>query len=146
MSTRHSLHTIHAAPRADKAPLVLFDGGCPLCVREIAHYRRLTSTTAVDWVDISDEPELEARYGILLADAMARLHVRDRQGRWQTGAWAFAEIWSHLPGYRLAAAALRRLRLLPLLDRGYAHFARWRLARRCAPGVCQTPAPAPTGK
>jgi predicted DCC family thiol-disulfide oxidoreductase YuxK len=62
--------------------------------------------------------------------------VRDRDGNWQTGAWAFAELWSHLPGYTLLARTLRALRLLGLLDRAYAVFARWRLERRCTPGVC----------
>jgi len=52
------------------------------------------------------------------------------------GAWAFAELWSHLPGYRWIAAALRRSRTLPLLDRCYALFARWRLRRLCASGAC----------
>jgi len=146
VSTRHRSHTVHAARRADKSPLVLFDGGCPLCAREIAHYRRLGGKTALNWLDINHEPELEARYGIRPADAMARFHVCDAQGRWHSGAWAFAELWSHLPGYRHAAAALRGLRLLRLLDRGYAAFARWRLARRCAQGECSTPADATSGQ
>jgi len=116
--------------------VVLFDGGCRLCAREIAHYRRLNGAERLTWVDIRRVSDLENRYGIRPNDAMARFHVRDRHGRWLTGAWAFAELWSHLPWYRLAGAALRRLRLLPLIDRAYAPFARWRLARRCREGSC----------
>jgi predicted DCC family thiol-disulfide oxidoreductase YuxK len=118
------------------APVVLYDGSCPLCAREIAHYRRLRGAQRIDWVDIAREPDLEGRYGVRPADAMARFHVRDGQGRWLTGAFAFAELWSHLPGYRLAGSALRALRLLSLLDRAYTPFARWRLSRRCDDGAC----------
>lgn len=117
-------------------PVVLFDGGCPLCAREIAHYRRLDGAERLAWIDIGRVPDLEQRYGIRPGDAMQRFHVRDRHGRWLTGAWAFAELWSHLPGYRVAGTALRRLRLLPLLDRAYGPFARWRLSRRCGAESC----------
>ena len=81
-------------------PIVLFDGACPLCRREIAHYRRLTGAETVDWIDLA-APNLEIPdKSITRAMAMARMHVRDRNGRWHTGAWAFAELWSHLKGYR----------------------------------------------
>lgn len=128
----------HGARGTDGRPVVLFDGGCPLCAREIAHYRRLDGAQRIAWIDIAGTPDLEQRYGIRRDQAMQRLHVRDRHGRWLTGAWAFAELWSHLPGYRIAGAALRRLRLLPVLDRAYGPFARWRLAARCKDGACST--------
>jgi len=67
---------------------------------------------------------------------MARFHVRDAAGHWQIGAFGFAELWSHLPGYRWLARTLRLLRLLPLLDRVYASFARWRLRRACDEHTC----------
>lgn len=118
-------------------PVVLFDGACPLCAREIAHYRRLPGATGLTWIDISREPDLEGRFGVRPETAMARFHVRGVQGHWLTGAPAFAELWSHLAGYRLLAAGVRRLRLLPMLDLAYAGFARWRLRRRhCQGGVC----------
>jgi predicted DCC family thiol-disulfide oxidoreductase YuxK len=122
---------------------VFYDGACALCRREIAHYRRLKNSDAMRWVDIScDQATLDAQ-GLTRADAMQRLHVRDAAGNWHVGAWAFAELWSHLPGYRWLAAALRRSRTLPLLDRGYALFARWRLRRRCATGTCSGMTPDP---
>jgi predicted DCC family thiol-disulfide oxidoreductase YuxK len=117
---------------------VFYDGACSLCQREIAHYRRLEKAEAVRWVDISrDQATLDA-HGLTRADAMQRLHVRDAAGNWHIGAWAFVELWSYLPGYRWLAAALRHSRTLPLLDRGYALFARWRLRRRCASGACSS--------
>lgn len=118
------------------AATVFYDGACPLCRREIAHYRRLRSADALSWIDIACDDAALRQHGLRRDTAMARFHVRDAQGRWHTGAWAFAELWSHLPGYRWLAASLRLLRLLPLLDQAYVRFARWRLQRRCGEGSC----------
>lgn len=119
-------------------PVVLFDGGCPMCSREIAHYRRLDGAEAVDWVDITAADSLQARYGISPEVAMARFHVRDPQGCWQTGARGFVELWSHLAAYRWLAAFLRSLRLTGILDFAYTAFARWRMRRRCKDQSCAT--------
>jgi len=120
--------------------IVLFDGGCPLCRREIAHYRGLKGSAALDWIDVSRSTERVEALGIPVADAMARFHVRDASGHWHTGAWGFAVLWDHLPGYRLASRLLRGLHLLPLVDRAYTLFAAWRLRRRCESGTCSNPA------
>ena len=112
-------------------PTVFFDGACPLCRREIAHYRRLRHADRLAWVDLSSDQATLEVHGLSRRKAMERLHVLDAAGNWQTGAWAFAELWSHLPRYRLLAGLLRRTGLLSPLDRAYSIFARWRLKRRC---------------
>ena len=127
--------TQHAADSGLVAQ-VFFDGACSLCRREIAHYRGLRGATRLAWVDISRDRTLLDQYGIGFAAAMERLHVRDAAGSWHTGAWAFAELWSHLPGYHWLARLLRASGTLPLLDRGYSMFARWRLRRRCDAATC----------
>lgn len=120
------------APRAT----MYYDGGCPLCRREVGHYRRLDRAGRVRFVDITQErDELEAQ-GVSHAQAMARLHGLDAQGRLVSGAHAFAAVWDALPYYRWLARLLRGLRLLPLLDLAYTRFARWRFGRRCAQGLC----------
>ena len=58
-------------------PVVFFDGGCPLCRREIAHYRRIDSAQRLCWVDAASEPEALSRHGLSLEAAMAELHVLD---------------------------------------------------------------------
>ncbi len=120
-------------------PVVLYDGGCPMCGREIAHYRRLRGAERLRWVDIAATPDLETHFGITRVAAMARFHVRDPAGRWQTGAPAFVELWRHLPGYRQLARALSALGLLPVMDKIYARFARWRLRRQCDGERCTRP-------
>ena len=51
-------------------PVVFYDGGCPLCRGEIAHYRRLDRQRLVEWVDIARRPDQLAANGIAFADAM----------------------------------------------------------------------------
>lgn len=121
-------------------PVVLFDGACPLCSREIAHYRRLRGADQVEWVDVSTTPNLFWLYGIDRHTAMRRFHVRTPDGEWVVGAAAFVELWSHLRGYWLLARAVQALRMLPLLDRAYVRFADWRLKRReCDGDRCGIP-------
>jgi predicted DCC family thiol-disulfide oxidoreductase YuxK len=56
------------------------DGGCPLCRREIALYRRLDREGRVRSLDIDTQRAELAAEGIALGDAMARLHVRGPDG------------------------------------------------------------------
>jgi predicted DCC family thiol-disulfide oxidoreductase YuxK len=121
---------------SDPAAMVFYDGACPLCRREIAHYRRLGGAERLAWIDIARADAPLAPFGLSRARAMARFHVRDAVGQWHTGVFGFAELWSHLPGYRWLARTLRLLRLLPLLDRVYTWFARWRLRRACDERSC----------
>lgn len=125
-------------PQSAAKPVVLFDGGCPLCRREIAHYRRVAGADRLEWVDIASHPALEQTYGVTPAAAMARFHVRRVDGSWATGAYGFAEVWGNLSGYRLLATIVCRLGLLPLLDWAYVRFAGWRLRRRCGDQGCTT--------
>jgi len=118
------------------AATIYFDGGCPLCRREIAHYRRLRGADRLRWVDIGHAETRLPADGPSRAEAMARMHVRDASGNWHTGAWAFAEMWSHLPVYRRLAGFLRATRTLPVLDRAYTVFANWRLKQRCDSAAC----------
>jgi predicted DCC family thiol-disulfide oxidoreductase YuxK len=138
MMTTNETHEEPEMTAGSPGATVFYDGACPLCAREIAHYRRLRGADRLNWVDISEDHSLLDRYGLNLETAMARLHVLDAAGNWQTGAWGFAEIWSQLPAYRWLAVILRRSRALPLLDRAYAAFARWRLRRSCEDGHCTT--------
>jgi predicted DCC family thiol-disulfide oxidoreductase YuxK len=118
---------------------MFYDGGCPLCRREVAHYRRLDREGRVDWLDIHAQPEVLAEIGVSPAQAMERLHARDPEGRVHVGAPAFAVVWDALPYYRWLARLVRGLRLLPLLDWAYTRFAAWRFRRRCAEGACTPP-------
>lgn len=120
-------------------PILFYDGGCPLCRREIAHYRRLDRDLRIDWRDLHAADAELARHGLTPMQAMRLLHAVDRQGRRVCGVPAFMLIWRELPGYRWLARLLEWLRLVGLLDHAYRRFARWRFGRRCRQGCGAAP-------
>ncbi len=133
MSTQAPVVTQHADP---VRPMVFYDGGCPLCRREIAHYRRIDSAERLRWVDALKKPGTLAEHGLSLERAMAELHVLDEAGRWQRGVDAFLVIWQNLPAYRWLAKLVITLGLRRPLGFVYRHFAAWRYRQRCETGSC----------
>ncbi len=118
----------------EPALTVLYDGGCPLCSREIAWYRRRQGAGPIHWLDVRQRdcplPEHLSRQAVL-----ARFHVLRSDGTTFSGASAFVELWSQTPGLRWVARWARRLRLVPLLEWGYRRFLplRGRLVRALFP-------------
>ena len=55
-------------------PVMFFDGGRPLCQREVAHYRALDRKNRVSWIDISREARVLEEQGSSVVDQPA-LHV-----------------------------------------------------------------------
>ncbi len=113
-----------------------FDGGCPLCSKEIAHYRRLDRTDRIRWVDITHDAAALDAAGLDTETAMRRLHVQAAGGEMLTGVPAFVALWRRLPRYRLLARLVSGLRLTRPLDLVYARFADWRFKRRCGADGC----------
>ncbi len=115
---------------------MLYDGSCPLCSREVSHYRRIDTENAVTWIDIATDRRLLNENNISYEAAMQHLHVLSVDGTIKRGAYAFAEIWQALPYYRYLARLVSLPGILPLLDRLYQRFARWRYARRSQCNTC----------
>ena len=115
---------------------VLFDGGCPLCNREIGHYRNLTSLIPIQWFDATHDDVRLRQIGVKREDAMAEFHVFDDKGQLHKGADGFVVLWQALPYYRWLARICRILHLLPLMRIFYTHFALWHFKRRCQSGFC----------
>lgn len=117
------------------ALLVPFDGGCPLCRREIGHYQRLQPLQPLRFVDLNDRAALPPDAPDP-ARLLQRLHARTPEGRWLQGAAAFVAVWQRLPGWRWLARAAALPGVLPLLDGAYAAFLRlrplWRRPAACA--------------
>ena len=110
--------------------VVWFDGGCPLCRREIALMRRLDRRHALAFMDASEPDVCPLPQGEMLA----QLHARE-DGRLLSGAAAFAAMWRAIPVLRplgLVARSPRALRLLERLYAGFLHLRPWLqgLARR----------------
>lgn len=113
---------------------VYFDGTCPLCRREIAHYQRRASGADIQWIDASACDDGALGNGLTRAAALSRLHVRAADGSLVSGAAAFAAIWARVPGYGWAASVASRRPMLRLLEMAYSGFLRLRpLWRRVEP-------------
>lgn len=102
---------------------IFYDGACPLCAREIAFYRRRKGAERLRWMDVAQlAPDQDVAPGLARADALARFHVMDEQGKLISGGRAFAEIMARLDGFRIIGRVLRREPLASLLDGAYAVF------------------------
>ena len=118
---------------------VYFDGACPLCRREIAHYRKLDGADAIHWIDVAN-----ASAGALGADldrdaALARLHVRGADGRLVSGAAAFAALWRRLPAYAWLGRVASIRPVQWVLEGGYRGFLAVRRLWRAAPSAGSPP-------
>lgn len=106
---------------------IWYDGGCPLCRREIALMRRLDRTGAIIFEDATDD---EVSCPIDRDAMLARLHARE-DGIILSGAAAFAAMWRAIPLLRPFGLSARHPRVLACLERGYRYFLRARaMAKR----------------
>lgn len=104
---------------------VFYDGACPLCSREIDHYRRRDEEGRIRFVDIA-RPGFDARAEGLDPERVHKeFHVRLPSGETLTAVRAFTAIWREL-GLTRAARVAENPALLPLLSVGYQLFARVR--------------------
>lgn len=100
---------------------VYFDGACPLCRAEIAHYRGVDIAGSLCFVDVS-EKNTSLPNGLCQRRAMERFHVLAADGRLLSGAAAFVEVWSRLPRWRWAARAAALPGAVVALEFGYRLF------------------------
>ncbi len=126
---------------------VLFDGGCPLCRREIAHVKGLAEKhqeSALCFVDVSDATSAGPTYAHDRAQLLARFHVERADGSRLDGAAAFIAMWRRLPGWRWLAR-IAQLPGMPLLfEVAYRGFLRVRpTMQRIAVHLEKTSRPAP---
>jgi len=110
---------------------VWYDGGCPLCLREIALMRRLDRRGRIRFVDAADP---DGSCPIDRCTLLARFHARE-DGRMLSGAAAFAAMWRAIPLLAPLGQAARIPVVLRLLERLYLRFLKVRprlqaLARR----------------
>lgn len=88
------------------APVTVhYNGACPVCDAEIAHYRRAANENhaPVAFADIASHPGALAGRGITDGELMRRMHVSAPGGHIASGVDAFIAIWRRLPRHRWLA-------------------------------------------
>jgi len=103
-------------------PTVYFDGGCPVCSREVAMYQRQPGADALQWVDVARCGASDLGSGLTREAAMARLHLRRPDGSLVSGAQAFTSLWRVLPRWAWLGRMLGAGPGLWLLEAGYRGF------------------------
>lgn len=108
--------------KQDQKLLVWFDGGCPLCQREIALFRRLDGGRRIEFVDLTNS---DTACPLDRAEMLARFHAMEN-GRLLSGAAAFAAMWRAIP----ILLPFGMIAQIPVVERvlewGYRRFLRFR--------------------
>ena len=116
---------------------VLFDGGCPLCQREVSFLRSRDRLSMIVFVDIdspSYNPELYR--GISYREAMGRMHAITSRGEILKDVQVFREAYQ-LVGLGWVYAPTKWPVLGGLIDELYKLWARWRLPFTRRPSLAQ---------
>ena len=120
---------------------VFFDGGCPLCLREINLIKKMARDGRIVYTDIADPAyDCVADTGLTYTDLMARIHGRISDGTLVEGVEVFRQLYA-----RTFVRPLVMLTRIPglshLLTLGYRGFAWLRFRSRggkCdSDGVCR---------
>jgi predicted DCC family thiol-disulfide oxidoreductase YuxK len=115
-----------ASPPTNPTATVYYDGACPVCAREIAHYRTRQGADALAWVDVATCPPTALGAGLDRDAALSAMHVRLADGTLVQGAAAFGAIWRGLPGFAWLGRFLALPGVTPLAELGYRAFLRVR--------------------
>ncbi|XP_063064592.1 uncharacterized protein LOC134456895 [Engraulis encrasicolus] len=135
---------LHCSHRNSAGVRALYDGECPVCVKEIQMLQFLQKNRRekVEFVDISLEGYDEAKYGgISYERAMEEMHVIDENDQVHVGVPAFNVMYSAVGlGWLGSLISLPLIR--PVTDCAYAIFAKNRLrwtgrGDECTTGRCE---------
>lgn len=116
-----------------------FDGGCPVCSREIGFYQRRRGAERIHWIDLAQCEDSALGTDLSREAATARLHARRPDGRLLSGARAFAALWQALPAFRLIGRAAALPGIVHGLEWGYRGFLKLRPLWRRKAAVCALP-------
>jgi predicted DCC family thiol-disulfide oxidoreductase YuxK len=105
---------------------VYYDGGCPVCTREIGFYQRQRGADRIRWVNLAQCDDSELGEGLSRAAAFARLHACWPNGQLISGARAFAALWQTLPAFSLAGRIAGLPGIVHGLEWGYRGFLQMR--------------------
>jgi predicted DCC family thiol-disulfide oxidoreductase YuxK len=120
---------------------VLYDGKCPLCYKEILHYKKKDSKDLLKCIDITHPDFKIDDYGLQIEAVNLKLHSIDESGTVFTGIDTFLEIWRRIPGFSLFTKVAQNKFMRPTFDVFYIIFAKYirpKLPKRdCDSGYCE---------
>ena len=105
---------------------VLYDGDCPLCLREINLLRRWDKRDRIRFTDIAASDFDTAEVGVDMETLMAEIHGRLPSGEIVIGVEVFRRLYSAV-GLGWLVAPTRWPGVRQGLDLGYRFFAKYRL-------------------
>lgn len=116
---------------------VFFDGGCPLCLKEVNLLRRWDLRGKIRFTDIDAPQFLAIQVGKSQGELMAEMHGRLPDGSWVRGVEVFRRLYAAV-GFGPLVELTRWPIVSHLLDLGYVIFARnrLRLTGRCSAEAC----------
>lgn len=126
----HGASRRHLHPRA--ACDVFFDGGCPVCRREINWYAGLNGGEAIRWIDISGDISRISGLpdGVTQDELMRRFTIRRRDGAVVSGGAGFIAVWRALAITRPLGIAVDHAVGRWIAERAYRIFLRIRMLWR----------------
>lgn len=98
---------------------VFYDGACPLCSKEIEHYRKIDTESKIEFVDIASSSFEASSYGIEGRDYNKKFHVKTADGEFLEGLEAFQQIWTTIDCFRFLNSATRLPVINSLAKAGY---------------------------
>ena len=107
-----------------RALTIWYDGGCPLCLREIALMQRLDTRQRIQFVDLTGDAPCPLDRRLMLE----RFHATLADGMTLSGAAAFAAMWREIPILRPIGLLAKSRSVLWLLERAYLFFLKIRPA------------------
>tara|TARA_Y100001935_G_C17289746_1_gene502555 strand:- start:45 stop:428 length:384 start_codon:yes stop_codon:yes gene_type:complete len=112
-------------------PIIIYDGKCPICSREIAHYKRRSGAKNLKWIDATRDIDFLKSIGVEQKTVLEKFHVMNVHGEWEIGAAGFVYMWSYLWPYRWLSNCIKFLHLIPVLEKAYLKFLKIRNRKKC---------------
>jgi predicted DCC family thiol-disulfide oxidoreductase YuxK len=120
---------------------VFYDGKCPLCYKEIVHYKKKDIHDRLICIDITHADFKHEDYNLNHDEINLRLHGINDSGEIFTGVDTFIEIWARIPNYSFFIKIANNKLLRPPFDLFYIIFAKYirpTLPKRsCDSGYCE---------
>ena len=116
--------------------VVLYDGSCALCAREIDHYQQHDHYKKIDWINFQESPNYLTKYNLSWDEAMKKLHCIENDQVVHVGVDSFIHIWQRIDRYHFLAALAAFKPVYFVLSKLYNIFAEWRFKKQCNGRQC----------